>query len=324
MRIGILGAGDMGAMHARLFSAIPGVEIAAVVGRYPDRVAKLGAELDVEALTDPRAIIDDDTVDAVDITYPSALHRELAVAALERDKHVLCETPMALNVDDANAMISAARARNRILMPAQVHRFGVEASFIHEQVAAGTMGEPVAAYASSRSAPYGAGNRRPVDLYGGPMLDLMIHPFDTLNWLLGQPLTVSGAGQIGPSGTYDYAFVTLDFGDASGLAEGSAMMPQSFPFTISLRVLCADGALEARLRLGPEEDFGLVRYPKTGDPELLTLEGGDPYARELENFVDCVREGSGPTVASAEGEREAIRIALAAEQAIEQGTTVTL
>jgi len=61
------------------------------------------------------------------------------------------------------------------------------------------------------------------------MLDLMIHPIDTLNRLLGMPVTVAGTGRVGPSGAIDYAFVTLDYQNASGMVEGSAMMPDSFP-----------------------------------------------------------------------------------------------
>lgn len=319
MRIGILGAGDMGQTHARIFAGLPGVEIAGIVGRNTERASRVAGELGVPAVSDPWTLLDDETVDAVDVTYPSALHREWVVPALERGKHVFCETPMALTIEDADAMIDSAHRHDRILMPAQVQRFGVEAAYIHEQVTSGALGRPISAYAASRSAPYGAGSKRPIELYGEPMLDLLIHPFDTLNWLLGTPRRVSGVGQAGPSGAIDYAFVTLDFGEASGMVEGSAMMPRNFPFSISLRVLCEQGALESWVRLGPEEDFGLIRYGESGEPESIELEGGDPYSRECAYFVDCVRGKADPAVVSPEGERDAIRVALAARETILQG-----
>jgi predicted dehydrogenase len=156
------------------------------------------------------------------------------------------------------------------------------------------------------------------------MLDLMIHPMDTLIWLLGIPAAVAGTGCTGPSGTIDYAFVTLDCGEACGMVEGSAMMPSSFPFTINLRVLCESGALEAWTRLGPEEDFGLVRYPAAGEPEAISLEGGDPYTNECRYFARCVNGEADPTVASPEGERDALRAVLAAQQAIQGGRSITL
>jgi UDP-N-acetylglucosamine 3-dehydrogenase len=324
MRIGILGAGDMGHTHARVYAGIPDVEIAGIVGRSRERVERVAGEVNAPALIDPWVMLDDDSIEAIDVTYPSALHREWVVAALERGKHVFCETPMALSIEDADAMILAARQHGRILMPAQVHRFGVETAFIHEQVVSGAVGRPVAAYAGSRLPPYGAGERRPVDLYGGPMLDLMIHPLDTLIWLLGMPEAVAGTGRIGPSGTIDYAFVTLDGGDACGMVEGSAMMPSTFPFTINVRILCESGALEAWTRLGPEEDFGLMRYPAAGEPEALSLEGGDPYTNECRYFVRCLQGEADPAVVSPEGERDALRVALAAQQAIQEGSWITL
>ncbi len=324
MRIGILGAGDMGRTHARAYAAMPEVEIAGMVGRDRERVERAAGQVDAPALTDPWAILDDESVEAIDITYPSALHREWTVAALQRGKHVFCETPMALTLEDADAMIDAARESGTILMPAQVHRFGIEAAFIHDEVASGKLGRPLAAYAATRTPPYGAGVKRPLDLYGGPMLDLMIHPIDTLNWLLGMPVTVSGTGGVGPSGAIDYAFVTLDYQHASGMVEGSAMMPGSFPFTINLRVLCESGAIETSICLSAEEEISLVRYSPTGEPEAISLGGGDPYTNECRYFVRCLRGDADPSMVSPEGERDALYVALVAQQAVQQGRSITL
>jgi predicted dehydrogenase len=324
MRIGLLGAGDMGRTHASAYAAMPDVEIAGIVGRSTERVEQVASEVNAPALTDPWVILEDDSIEAVDVTYPSGLHREWAVAALQRGKHVFCETPMALTLEDADSMIDAAQHSGKILMPAQIQRFGVEYRFIHDEVASGGLGRPLAVYAGTRLPPYGSGVKRPLDLYGGPMLDLMIHPFDVLNWLLGLPVTVSGTGQVGRSGDVDYAFVALDYQNASGLAEGSAMMPHSFPFTIALRVLCEDGAIETSLSFATEEEISLVRYPATGQPEPLSLEGEDPYAAECRYFVRSVQGEADPSAISPEGERDALLVALAARQAIREGKVITV
>lgn len=314
----------MGRVHAGVYAALSNVEIAGIVSRSSEGSGRLAAQVGALSIADPWLLLDDDSVDAIDITYPSGLHREWAVAALERGKHVFVETPMALTVEDADAMIAAARQSQKILMPAQVQRFGIESAFIHDEVASGALGRPVAAYTGSRLPFYGSGERRPVDLYGGRMLDLMIHPFDWLNWILGTPLALSGAGRIGPSGSIDYAFVAVEFEHASGMAEGSAMMPHSFPLMISQRVLCEEGALEASVILGPNESFSLVRYPSEGEPQEISLEGGDPYTRECMYFLACIQGEADPTVVSAQGERDALRVALAAQQAIEHRARVDL
>ncbi|MGI8550198.1 MAG: Gfo/Idh/MocA family protein [Dehalococcoidia bacterium] len=327
MRVGILGAGDMGRVHAMAYRAMAGVEIAGIAGRSDVRANQLGAELGVPATTDPWVFLDNDSVDAVDVTYPSALHREWVVAALQRGMHVFCETPMALTLADADAMIDAARQQGRILMPAQVHRFGTETAFIHAAVTSGSLGRPLVAYYGSRSPFYGAGRSRAIELYGDPILDLMIHPFDSLNWLLGLPVSLSGTGVVGPSGSIDYALVSLAFDGASGMVEGSAMMPASFPFTVSLRVLCEEGALETQIQLGgasTPEIITLIRYPVHGEAEDLHLQGRDPYEAECEYFVRSVRGEADPALISPAGERSTLRVALAAREAIEQGRQVSL
>jgi predicted dehydrogenase len=108
------------------------------------------------------------------------------------------------------------------------------------------------------------------------------------------------------------------------MVEGSAMMPESYPFTLALRVLCENGAIETSIRLGPQEEISLVRYSSQGEPEALTAEGSDPYIAECEYFVRCARGEADPAVVSPEGERESIRVALAAERAIVEGRAVSL
>ena len=102
------------------------------------------------------------------------------------------------------------------------------------------------------------------------------------------------------------------------------MMPDSFPFTIGLRVLCESGAIEASLSLGSEEEISLVRYSPTGEPEAISLAGGDPYTNECEFFVRCLQGDADPAMVSPEGERDALYVALAAQQAIQQGRSITL
>ena len=95
----------MGRTHAAAWEAIAGVEIAGVAGRD-------GID----------ALLDDDSVDAVDVCTPTATHTDLVRRALARGRHVLCETPFAETVDEADAMIAAAGDTGRILMVAQVLR----------------------------------------------------------------------------------------------------------------------------------------------------------------------------------------------------------
>ena len=324
MRIGILGAGGMGRTHAAAYTRIPGVEVAAIVGRREPKVKELAAKLGVPGLTDPWSVLEDDAIDAIDITYPTFIHREYVIAALERGKHVFCETPMALSVDDADAMIAAAQSRRRIFMVALLMRFVAEYVFIHDAVASGDLGQPLVAFANRLSAPYWSPERDPAR-FGEPAVELMIHDFDYLNWLFGVPVTVSGTGMVGPSGVVDYAFVLLQFGGPLAMVEGSAMMPKSFPFSTSARVLCEEGMLETSFRFeGDGIRKILRRFPSKGDAEPLEVPGEDPYEAECEYFVRCLRGEADPTFLGAEVARNALRVSLAARDSLASGKPVSL
>lgn len=107
MRIAIIGAGRMGTAHMRAYLGLGDVEVAAIVGRRPERARAVSEELGVPALTDVDRVLADKAIDAIDLTVPSAAHRDYAVRALEAGKHVLCETPMTLTLEDADAIVTA-------------------------------------------------------------------------------------------------------------------------------------------------------------------------------------------------------------------------
>jgi predicted dehydrogenase len=326
MRIGILGAGHMGRMHARVYRALPEVELAGIVGRDPTRVNTVAADLGIPAFTDPRRLLDDDSVHAIDVTYPTALHREFVVAALERGKHVLCETPLALTMADADAMISAAYQHDRVFMVALLMRFVAEYVHIHDEVVSGALGRPVAAYAGRLAPPHWSADRpRDFSVYGEPVVELMIHDFDYLNWIFGLPDAIWAAGVAGLEGAAVHAFATLEYRDACSEVEGSAHMPGSFPFQTHIRVVCEHGALESITRFtGEIPESTLIRYPAAGHPEPVDVAGDDPYALECRYFVRAVRGEADPVLWGVEAARDALRVSLAARTSIVDGERILL
>ena len=119
MRIAIVGAGWAGGIHAAAYASMEGVEIASIVGRGPRRAKELAAKVNAPSTTDLAAVLEDESIDAVDVCVPSGLHRQVAVPALNAGKHVLLETPIALTLKDADAILSAAKRHRRIVAVAQ-------------------------------------------------------------------------------------------------------------------------------------------------------------------------------------------------------------
>jgi predicted dehydrogenase len=116
LRVAMIGYGFMGAAHSvgwrqapRVFSLPQAVEMAVVVGRNAEAVADAADQWGwQESATDWREVIARDDIDVVDIVTPGDSHAEIAIAALEAGKHVLCEKPLANTVEEAEAMADAA------------------------------------------------------------------------------------------------------------------------------------------------------------------------------------------------------------------------
>ena len=164
------------------------------------------------------------------------------------------------------------------------------------------------------------------DLTGGAVVDMMIHDYDTLNWLFGAPTTVHAYGHHNPrSNGYDQVQVLIDYGDASAMVDGGMMMPESYPFSSTLQVLCERGAIEYHFRAGGRSvEMGagvndLILYPADGEPQKLAVKQQDPYVAECAYFVECVRTGVQADRATPHDARRALQVALAARAELDGG-----
>src|SRR2546427_3651719 len=198
MRLAVFGAGGMGATHASAYVAFGSkerVEVAGIVSRSAAKARRLATRVNAPWFTDPQKILRDESIDAIDVTVPSGLHRPLVVSALSQGKHVFCETPVALALRDADAMIDAARGNRRIFMVAQVMRFVADYQRAHQEAASGKLGKPRIVVARRLARPYWSAKRpRPFRVYGEPTVELSIHDFDVANWILGRPRAVLAGG----------------------------------------------------------------------------------------------------------------------------------
>ncbi len=251
-RIAILGAGFMGSTHAKALAAVPGVEIAGIYGQSEKRVQPLAAEYSTEWTTDIERLIDDPTIDGIDICLPGPQHRSVTELAIAAGKHVLLEKPITLLEEDADALVELAANSDRVFMVAHVLRFWPEYMELKRLATEGEYGKVVQGLAYRRQAfPAWSALFSQSDLTGGAVLDQMIHDYDVMNWIFGEPKSVVARGVRNPrSGGYDQVQVMIDYGHASALVDGGMMMPESYPFTSSIQVLCETGAMEYNFQAG--------------------------------------------------------------------------
>jgi predicted dehydrogenase len=324
--VAILGGGFMGASHAANYKALGDrVRVKTVASRASERAAAVAKSVGAELTQDLDAAIADPEVDIVDICLPTPLHRELTVTALAAGKHVFLEKPIALTLEDADAIIAAAAGSDRFFMVGLVLRFWPEYAELRRRVAAGELGRPLAV-STFRLSPPVDWNEWMADSAqsGGVPVDLLVHDFDQMNWLLGTPRRVyARAPHPG------HVLATVDYDGAEGIGEGSMAMPKSYPFSSNVRVLCEGGVAEYSFSAAPAEDGGnigasdaprgLRLYPAGGEPLTVPVESADPWGPEIAYFVECVEQGRVPEQGTGEQARLALAVSLAAAASLESG-----
>lgn len=213
MKIGIVGMGTIGNVHANAFQATGLTKIAAICDIDKHKLSDHGGKLGVEGrFTDYRDLLKTD-VQAVVVAVGNKLHREVAIAALKAGKHVLLEKPMAMNAVEAEEMAAAAGETGNILQIGMVQRQTPAAGIVREYVARGDFGEIYhmrAVLIRQRGIPgLGGWFTTRSESGGGPIIDIGVHWFDLALWLSGcwNPTAVSAKtyAMFGPKmGEYHY------------------------------------------------------------------------------------------------------------------------
>ena len=329
MRVGIVGSGFMGGTHARAFAKQPDVQLVAVSSRSQSKADELAREVGAVGTIDDMAIVQDPSIDAISITLPTHLHAEYTVAALKAGKHVLLEKPFGLTVDDCDLMMAAEADSGKHLMLAHVVRFWPEYEALVEMVRSGKLGEPLAAVATRLSVvPGWADWFKDPALSGGALLDLMIHDFDALNWVLGKPRSIYARGNEAAPGLWNHVHAIVDYGGPHAFAEGSEMMPKDYPFSCGLKVLCTRGVAEFSFKAGGVSvEMGggsQLTIHEPGRAHVAEVAAGDAYERQIAYFVDCVQRGQPPERSGSAGARLGVKMVEAARQSLENGSVAAV
>lgn len=200
LKVGLIGAGGIvrGAHLNPGWLAVPNAEVVAVCDIHEETARKLASDFNIpHAYADFRDLLKLDEIDAVDICTPNKAHTSAVLAALEANKHVLCEKPLAVSTEEILAMREALRKTDRILMTAQHHRFSPMSTAIKAWVDSGALGEVYHARVNATRRnwlPINPGFIDPNLSGGGPCMDIGVHALDTALWLMNfpQPVRVSG------------------------------------------------------------------------------------------------------------------------------------
>lgn len=283
----------------------PPARVSACYDPVEERSSKVASELGATTCSSLDELLALDSVDAVIVATPNHLHEEHVLAAAAAGKHVFCEKPMALSVDQCTRMLDACRQAGVKLMVGQVLRYIGPFALLRKVVADGEIGEPKA-MATVRLGGRGWGGfssdwRSSEDMTGGVIFEVNVHELDLQRTILGEPLEVyAAAGSYASNSELAYPdlySVTTKFEQGR---VGQLLAGMCTPI----------GTYHGRL-IGSE---GSAWFPGWGelhvqrwDEELRVLtppEGGpSPVEQEVGDFVRAIVDDTEPAVPGEEGRR---------------------
>jgi myo-inositol 2-dehydrogenase/D-chiro-inositol 1-dehydrogenase len=328
VRVALIGAGRIGQRHAAtLSSAIPRAELAIIADVHGPSAQTLAAKVRCQHWTDdPRAALDDASIDAIAIASSTDSHAPLIVAAAEAGKQIFCEKPIALDLEATDRALDAVeRAGVRLQMGFQ-RRFDKAYHTAKELIDAGVLGR-IEAIRDTMRDPSPA-PRAYLETSGGLYRDMTIHNFDCVRWMMGQEvgeLYAMGSALVSPLfqelHDIDTSVISLRFSDDSlGVIDNSRR--SGFGYDVRTEVFGSEGAL----MIGYSRDTPMLRLDANGihsDHIHWFLERFDQaYIDELKVFVDCIVDGTPPPV-DGDDARAAMVLAYAAEASLWENAPVS-
>ena len=293
IRVGVVGVGHLGAIHAKDYSKLDNVELVGVCDCNIERALEIGKRYGAKSFADYEDMYD--KVDAVSIAVPTSMHYNIARDFLNNNIHVLIEKPVTKTLSEVDELIDIAVKNNLIIQVGHIERFNSAVLALEPYLKKPKFIE------CQRLGPF---HKRVTDV--GVVLDLMIHDIDIVLGLIEQ--NVANIEAVGLSTISDYediANVRLTFEDGTIADITASRVTQD---------------VVRKIRIFQEESYISLDYlnqevaifRKKADKilkEKIKVKKREPLKKELESFIECVRTGKKPIVSGVEG-RRALRVAL--------------
>ena len=327
LKVGIIGAGFIGKMHANAYKTLNNLEIIGVSEVNEKAGRQYADEYNCAYFQDAEDLVKREDIDIVDICLPTFLHEKYVIMAAEHGKHVLCEKPFTLTLESADRILEAVDKAKVTLMVAQVVRFWPEYVMIKQYYDSGKLGGIKMVYANRLAQhPNWSDWFKDVRKSGGGLFDLHLHDVDYMRYLLGPVESVYATGKQSENGAWNHVVTCMNFKSGSrACVEGAYEMTENYPFTTTLRAVGLEGTIDYNFSAGfnleniRDAKSNFVYYKNGSNPEMLQVEQKDPYANEIEYFVNCIAERKKPKIILPAESREVLEIMLAIQKSLETG-----
>ena len=301
----VIGVGNMGRHHARVYSEIRGVKLVALSDINIDSTRELAIKFGCRAYRDYREMIKNESLDMVSIVVPTKLHKRVSMDTIGAGIHTLVEKPIADNTKDAKDIVLAARNNGVKLAVGHIERFNPAVTQLKKLVASGSLGK----ISSIMAKRVGYFPSAPIDV--NVLIEVGIHDIDIFNYILGGlPEVVYASGGQASAGKHkeDYVNVLLGYNGVSALLEVNWITP------LKIRRLEVTGS-EAFAELDYISQDLVVHHVNKSSAhdskriyETINIVKKEPLKLELEHFSECIVNNKTP-LNDGKSAYEALRIA---------------
>ena len=330
VNVGLIGTGRIGRVHAKnLTSGIPRANLIVVSDAIQSSAEQCAADFRIpNVVPEPRAIFENETVEAVLICSSTDTHAGFIIEAAQAGKHIFCEKPIALDLENIDAALQAVKRHGVKLQVGFNRRFDVNFKQARDLVAAGKVGQPHLVRITSRDpAP------PPLDYIeksGGIFIDMTIHDFDMARYLIDSEIEeVFAMGgvmvdpAIGEAGDIDTALVTFRYANGTlGTIDNSRQAVYGYDQRIE--VFGAEGSIVVQNNRVDNAIYSNADGVHSALPVYFFLERyTESYIAEIEAFIDAIQQDIQPPVTGLDG-RIPVEIGLAAWQSYQQNRPVRI
>ncbi|HMO15240.1 MAG TPA: Gfo/Idh/MocA family oxidoreductase [Pirellulaceae bacterium] len=337
LKVGIVGIGFMGWIHWLAYQKNPKVTVVAVsdtdhnklTGDWTSIQGNFGPPgehvdlSDIATYSRASDLLNDTSVDIVDICLPPALHADLTIKALQSGKHVFCEKPMALQLTDCDRMLEAARSANKQLMIGHVLPFFPEYQMARDTIASGEFGRLLGGHFKRVIAdPIWLQGFYDPNRVGGPLIDLHVHDAHFIRMLFGMPKSIKAVGRRRGE-VVQYCASLFEY-ESSEFVVSSIMGTidqQGRGFTHGFEIHLEDATLHFEFAgfQDRQETMPFKIVKRDGTIERNSLSGGDPigpFHAEIAEVINSIQTGKTSPILDGLLARDALEMCIWQDQVI--------
>lgn len=302
LKVGVAGVGYLGQHHARIYAAMPDVELVGVYDANPARAAEIAATHGTRAFDNLAGLARE--CEAMNVVVPTDKHAEVSLPLLEAGCHLLIEKPLCVSLDEAQKILAAAQKNKRLVQVGHIEHFNPVIGYLEKVLNAPRY------ITTERLGPFS-----PRGAEVGVVLDKMIHDIGLVMALVRSPIVrvdSVGVSVLTPNEDIANARIAFANGAVANLS-ASRISPENVR---EIRVFQSDAYLS--LDFAKQMGHTVVKKGFELKREEIPIEKAEPLMLELQSFVAAVRQHATPKVDATLG-KSALEVALQITQQIRQG-----